>query len=92
MDEALNNWLNSIVIIPEGEKPTIQRTLDQVKMDGLYSIYDFAQISYIAKTWLYLIDILPLGNKKTIVNVLMQLYDLDQISLDLFIITINNLA
>ena len=92
MDKALDDWLNSVVIISEGERPTIERTLEQVRMDGLYSIYDFAQISYIAQTWLHLINILPLGNKETIVNVLMQLYNLDQLPLDLFIITINNLA
>ena len=88
MDTAFYEWLNSVAIILEGERPTMSRTLDQIRMDGLYSIYDFARIRSVAQTWL---DLINTDDKRVIVNLLMRLYDMEQITLDLFIETISNL-
>ena len=91
MDRAFAEWMNRIAIVLEGDRTTVHRTLQQIQMDGLYSIYDFERIRYTAQTWLDLIDILPTNDKGAIVNLLMLLYDLEQISLDLFMETVENL-
>ena len=88
MDTAFNEWLNSVAIILEGKQPTVSRTLEQIQMDGLYSIYDFERIRTVAQTWL---DLINTNDKRIIVNLLMRLYEMEQISLDLFIETVVNL-
>ena len=92
MDEAFAEWMNKIALIIEGDRTTLNRSLEQIRMDGLYSIYDFEQIRNIAQTWLDLVDILPTNDKRAIVNLLMRLYDFEQITLDLFIETVVNLT
>ena len=91
MDEAFAEWMNKIALIVEGDRTTLNRSLEQIRMDGLYSIYDFEQIRNIAQTSLDLVDILPTNDKRAIVNLLMRLYDLEQITLDLFMETVVNL-
>ena len=100
----LNEWLKKIVLVEENQdrvaslQEKVENTLVQIQQDGLTSIYDFEMINYIGKIWIKLMNLLSSyvihmdkGIKREIINCLLKLYDVDQISVGLFTETIVNL-
>ena len=89
MDNALDEWKKTTVILEE------QQEGDGVSSTqiggGLNSIFDFEQVGNIARTWLELIDALPSGEKTTIANIFLKLYNMGQISIDVFMRIIEEL-
>ena len=101
---ALNKWLENIVIVEENQRRVmslqkkVKQTLLQIQQDGLISTYDFGIINYIGQVWIDLTNLLSsyyiLGDKdvkRHIINNLFKLYDIQQISAELFTETILNL-
>ena len=87
MDNALNEWKKTAVILEEQQGGGVSST----QIDGLNSIFDFEQVGNIARTWLELIDALPSGEKTTIANIFLKLYNMGQISIDVFMKIIEEL-
>tara|TARA_Y100000310_G_C20147635_1_gene563208 strand:- start:77 stop:442 length:366 start_codon:yes stop_codon:yes gene_type:complete len=101
---ALNKWLEKIVIVEENQRRVmslqekVQQTLLQIQQDGLISTYDFGIINYIGQVWIDLTNLLSSyyihedkDVKRHIINNLFKLYDIQQISVELFTETIVNL-
>ena len=100
ISNALDEWLRSISILEERQRKVndlqerINRILQQVQQDGLISIYDFGTLTYIGRVWIDLINLVSSYNigtimskdtKRLIVQHLMQLYNMQQISFKLLI-------
>ena len=95
---ALNNWLQTISVLEEKQRQVtdlqdrINQTLQQIQQDGLISIYDFETLNYIGRVWIDLINLLSShtiatmnkDTKRMIIQNLLQLYDAQQISSELF--------
>ena len=82
----------------QGLQEKVERTLSQIQQDGLTSIYDFEMINYIGQVWINLMNLLSSYTvyvdeemKGEIVYNLLKLYDVGQISEELFARTIVNL-
>ena len=89
MDNALDEWKKTAVILEEQQEGGgVSST--QIG-GGLNSIFDFEQVGNIARTWLELIDALPSGEKTTIANIFLKLYNMGQISIDVFMRIIEEL-
>ena len=101
---ALNKWLENIVIVEENQRRVmslqkkVKQTLLQIQQDGLISTYDFGIINYIGQVWIDLTNLLSSyyiqedkDVKRHIINNLFKLYDIQQISAELFTETILNL-
>ena len=99
ISNALDEWLQSISILEERQRKVndlrerINRTLEQVQQDGLISIYDFGTLTYIGRLWIDLINlisscvattIVDKDKKRLIFENLFQLYNIQQISYELF--------
>jgi len=96
---ALDDWLQKISVLEERQSQVtnlqdrINRTLQQIQLDGLISIYDYGTLSYIGRVWIDLINLISshttaVMNKDTtrlIIHNLLQLYNAQQISSELFI-------
>ena len=65
--------------------------VSSTQIGGLNYIFDFEQVGNIARTWLELIDALPSGEKTTIANIFLKLYNMGQISIDVFMRIIEEL-
>ena len=95
---ALNNWLQTISVLEEKQRQVtdlqdrINQTLQQIQQDGLISIYDFETLNYIGRVWIDLINLLSShtiatmnkDTKRMIIHNLLQLYNAQQISSELF--------
>ena len=95
---ALNNWLQTISALEERQRQVtdlqdrINQTLQQIQQDGLISIYDFETLNYIGRVWIDLINLLSShtiatmnkDTKRMIIQNLLQLYNAQQISSELF--------
>ena len=99
ISNALDEWLQSISALEERQRKVndlrerINRRLEQIRQDGLISIYDFGTLTYIGRLWIDLINlIMPCGVttimnkdiKRLIFENLFQLYNIQQISYELF--------
>ena len=97
---ALDEWLQSISALEERQRKVndlrerINRRLEQIRQDGLISIYDFGTLTYIGRLWIDLINlIMPCGVttimnkdiKRLIFENLFRLYNIQQISYELLI-------
>ena len=67
--------------------------MQQVQQDGLISIYDFGKLTYIGRVWIDLINLVSFCTVTTVMNKdmkslilenLFQLYNMQQISFELF--------
>ena len=88
LETALENWLKSISMEERqftiNLEERIHRTLQQLQYEGLTSIHDVARLRYIGRVWFDLLDLLRMGgDKRTIINNLLKLFDVGQISMDL---------
>ena len=95
---ALNDWLQKISELEERQRQVadlqdrINQTLQQIQQDGLISIYDFETLNYIGRVWIDLINLLSThttatmnkDTKRLIIQNLLQLYNAQQISSELF--------
>ena len=89
---ALDNWLQKISVLEERHRQVnnlqgrINRTLQQVQLEGLLPIYDFERLRYIGQTWNDLISLLssPEKDKRMIVYNLLRLFESGQVSTQLF--------
>ena len=100
ISNALDEWLRSISILEERQRKVndlrerINRKLEQVQQDGLISIHDFGTLTYIGQVWIDLINLLSSSTlttvmdkdvKRLILENLFHLYNIQQISYELFI-------
>ena len=100
ISNALDEWLRSISILEERQRKVndlrerINRKLEQVQQDGLISIHDFGTLTYIGQVWIDLrillssctvTSVMDNDVKRLIFENLFQLYNMQQISLELFI-------
>ena len=98
ISNALDERLQSISILEERQRKVndlqerINRILQQVQQYGLISIYDFETLTCIGRVWIDLINlvssytigtIMSNDTKRLIVQHLMQLYNMQQISFEL---------
>ena len=89
---ALDDWLQKISVLEERQKQVnslqerINRTLQQIQIEGLLPIYDFERLRYIGQVWNDLISLLssPEKDKRLIVYNLLRLYESGQVSMQLF--------
>ena len=99
---AVDDWLQKISILEERQcklnniQERIQRTLQQLQLDGLISIYDFSMLNYVGCVWIDLINLVSSETmekdiRKLIINNLLKLHDAGQISVELFTNIIVNL-
>ena len=99
ISNALDEWLRSISILEERQRKVndlhgrINRVLQQVQQDGLISIYDFGRLTYIGQVWINLINLVMSFTattavdkdvKRLILENLFYLYNIQQISHELF--------
>ena len=99
ISNALDKWLHSISILEGRQREVndlqerINRKLKQVQQDGLISIYAFGTLTYIGQVWINLINfvssyivtsIIDKDIKRLIFENLFQLYNIQQISYELF--------
>ena len=100
ISNALDEWLQSISILEERQRKVndlrdrINRKLEQVQQDGLISIHDFGTLTYIGRLWIDLINlvsscavtttVMDKDVKRLIFENLFQLYNMQQISYELF--------
>ena len=93
IENALETWLGQICDLEERQqiinnyKEQITRTLQQIQIEGLTSIYDFAVLNYVGQTWTELLTLLSLDiiDKRSVVANILKLYDANQISSSLLI-------
>ena len=93
IEKALESWLSEISILEERQqiinnyKEQITRTLQQIQIEGLTSIYDFTVLSYIGQTWISLVEQFssPQIDKRIVIQNLLKLYNANQISSSLLI-------
>ena len=93
IEKALESWLSEISNLEERQqiinnyKEQIKRTLQQIQIEGLTSIYDFAVLNYIGQTWTELLTLFSLDiiDKRSVVTNILKLYDANQISSSLLI-------
>ena len=89
---ALDDWLQKISVLEERQRQVnnlqerINRTLQQIQLEGLLPIYDFERLRYIGQVWSDLISLLssPEKNKRLIVYNLLRLYESGQVSMQLY--------
>ena len=99
ISNALDEWLHSISALEERQRKVndlrerINRRLLQIQQDGLISIYDFGTLTYIGRLWINLINsisscavttVMDKDIKRLIFKNLFQLYNIQQISYELF--------
>ena len=99
ISNALDEWLQRVSALEEKQRKVndlrerINRRLLQIQQDGLISIYDFGTLTYIGQVWVGLIDLvssLPMTTitdeniKRLILKNLFYLYNMQQISYELF--------
>ena len=66
---ALDDWLQKISVLEERQRQEnnlqerINRTLQQIKLEGMLPIYDFERLRYIGQAWSDLISLLSLPVK-----------------------------
>ena len=92
---ALQSWLDNLTVLEERNQiitslqERIQRTLIQIQQEGTMTIYAFESLRYIGTLWSNLIGLLSVGmedsNKRDIIKHLLQLYELEQITENMFI-------
>ena len=100
ISNALDEWLQSISALEERQRKVndlrerINRRLEQIRQDGLISIYDFGTLTYVGGLWIDLINLITPCGVTTIMNKdikrlifenLFRLYNIQQISYELFI-------
>ena len=94
---ALDDWLQKISVLEDRQlqvtnlQDRINRMLQQIQQDGLISIYDFGTLNHIGRMWIDLINlisshttaIMDKNTKRLIIQKLLQLYSMQQISFEL---------
>ena len=93
IEKALESWLSEISNLEERQqiinnyKEQITRTLQQIQIEGLTSIYDFAVLNYVGQTWTELLTLLSLDiiDKRSVLVIILKLYDANKISSSLLI-------
>ena len=90
---AIDNWLEKISHLEErqnqlgGLQEKVYKSLKRVKENGSVSAYDYDRLRQIGDIWIDLINSFSTArrNKRLIVKNLLRLYDLEEISIGLFI-------
>ena len=98
---ALQSWIDSLTDLEERHQritslqERIQRTLWQIQQEGTMSIYAFETLQYIGMLWTNLVDLMTLAmddsTKRSIIEHLLRLYELEQITENMFIVIIMEL-
>ena len=84
---ALDIWLAELEGIEQRNlkldkmRARINRTVDQIHMEGLLSIPDMARLEYVAKLWVDVLALIQTGDKRILVTKILQLFDSGEISL-----------
>ena len=98
---TFDSWIEKL--LENGETKTadlsdkIKMTLSQQLQDGLLSSYEYIDLEYIGRVWIGLLnklDMYKLGStycKKDILSLLLELYELKQISKEQFMDTVQGL-
>ena len=89
---ALDDWLQKISVLEERQRQVnnlqerINRTLQQIQLEGMLPIYDFERLRYIGQAWSDLISLLssPEKDRRLIVYNLLRLFESGQVSTQLF--------
>ena len=99
---ALQSWIDNLTDLEERHqrivslKERIQRTLWQIQQEGTMSIYAFETLQYIGMLWTNLIELLTVtmddSTKRNIIEHLLRLYELEQITENMFIVIIMELC
>ena len=99
VDVVLNNWLQQILFIESTFKTSkslqlqIDEALDKLRVDGLLSSNDFEELKAIGKLWYELVELTycyyagSISNKKRLIEVLLELYSLKQLTREVFVNT-----
>ena len=97
---ALNNWLLQISYVELNLKTCkslqlgVDESLDRMRMDGPLSYKKLDELRSISKLWRELIELLScynigiVANKRRIIEILLRLYTLKQISTDIYLDTV----
>ena len=98
---ALQSWIENLTDLEERHQritslqERIQRTLWQIQQEGSMSIYAFETIQYIGLLWTNLIELMTNvmddSTKRNIIEHLLRLYELEQITENMFIVIIMEL-
>ena len=98
---ALQSWIDNLTDLEERHQrivslqERIQRTLWQIQQEGSMSIYEFGTLQYIGMLWTNLIELLTVAmddsTKRNIIEHLLRLYELEQITENMFIVIIMGL-
>ena len=97
---ALNNWLQQISYVELNLKTTkslqlgVDESLDRMRKDGPLSFQKLDELKSIGNLWRELIELLScynigiVANKRRIIELLLRLYTLKQISIDVYLNTV----
>ncbi len=95
LNTTFNDWMTKVLDNEAGRttdlKKKINESLSRQLQDGLLSYNEYSDLEYIGKLWIRLLDSIyryHLGcvvNKRDILSVLLELFELKQISRTLFI-------
>ena len=100
VEVALNNWLQQMFYVESNFKTSqnlqlrVDESLDRMRLDGLLSYTKLDELNSIGKLWRELIELLScynigiVANKRRIIEILLTLYTLKQLSIDIFLDTI----
>ncbi len=84
---ALDIWLKELEGVEqrnlklEKMRARINRTVDQIHMEGLLSIPDMGRLEYVAKLWVDVLGLLQTGDKRILITKILQLFDSGETSL-----------
>ena len=98
---ALQSWIDNLTDLEERHQrivslqERIQRTLWQIQQEGSVSIYAFETLQYIGMLWTDLLELISNAmddsTKRNIIENLLRLYELEQITENMFIVIIMEL-
>ena len=98
---ALQSWIDNLTDLEERHQrivslqERIQRTLWQIQQEGSVSIYAFETLQYIGMLWTDLLELMTNAiddsTKRNIIENLLRLYELEQITENMFIVIIMEL-
>ncbi len=84
---ALDIWLMELEGLEqrnlklERMRARINRTVDQIHMEGMLTIPDMGRLEYVAKLWVDVLALIQVGDRRTLVTKILQLFDSGEISL-----------
>ena len=100
VEVALNNWLQQIIYVESNFKTSksiqlrVDESMDRMRIEELLSFSEFEELKSVGKLWRELIELLScynigiVANKRRIIEILLTLYTVKQLSIDIFLDTV----